>query len=233
MRILLVILYSFFAFSVYADQQEGRDDGDDEDNFVSEKQVIINDHLPAKCTATPIIRKLSHYPGRNGVVSSNNLVLPTGKSVAPSGQVVLLSGRLLDKNCVPISDAVVEIWQRDPEGRYITSSLNERSNPYPHFTGSGRSVTDNTGHFSFVTLYPGAFEAAPAINVRISHSNFATVTTKIYFANDRRNPQDKLLGTLKPEQQQMLMGKVEQNDNGEISVQQDIILSGKNAYRKF
>ena len=261
-NILLACALSLSAFCVYADQQD-----EPKEQEVA-KSFVIPDKSSGKCVPTPGLNQADHYPGKAAIVTNNNLVLPTGKAVYAKGQILNISGRVLDKNCVPVSDAVIDIWQTDMEGKYITSTANERANPYPHFTGSGRAVTDNMGHYSFTTVFPGVeysmeevtevndkaspkskekadlkpktvemkrVAKAPAINVRITHLNFNAFNTKIYFEKDARNSRDALFASLSPWWQNQVIAQVTPLANREdgIAIYKDIILSGKNPYRKY
>jgi len=178
------------------------------------------------------------YPGRDAIVSSNKLPLPAGKSIYSPGQLVYISGRVLDMKCVPVSDAIVEIWQADPDGHYVRSTLAERLSPAPVFTGSGRATTDNLGRFNFVTVFPGAVQGrAPYIHFRIVHKDFPALDTEMFFADDTRNMGDPVYSSLAPSQRTMLTAKVWQRDvnNPEkgLGASWDISLNGKNPYRHF
>jgi protocatechuate 3,4-dioxygenase, beta subunit len=184
----------------------------------------------AKCPATPSINE--GFPSQSTIVPSNKLALPAGKAVWAPGELVYLSGRVLDKNCVPISDAIMEIWHTNPEGKYVTARLADRVNPYPYFAGSGRAVTDNLGRYNFITTFPGPYgKSAPHIHVRVTHPDFPPLLTEMFFAGDKRNAADAKFKQLK--NPDSLLGKVAGNANGSISVKWDIALRGSNKYRKY
>ena len=88
---LLIVLIMLFPAIVFASPYEA------EDKFIG------------KCSKTPYIGGNDNYPGRGKIVPSNKLALPAGKSAYANGQLVYIAGRILDENCVPISDAIVEI----------------------------------------------------------------------------------------------------------------------------
>ncbi len=191
-------------------------------------------YLAAPCKPTPVIAPgKGGYPGAAHIIPSSKLVIPAGKSVLADGQLVTITGRVLDEKCVPVSDAVVEIWQADPRGQYNVVTNAQRANPYPAFAGSGRAITDNIGRFTFYTLFPGPYDhRAPHIHFRIAHKRFKPVFTEMFFAGDARNAGDPQLKHLKPEQQQLLMARIEPAPLG-IQGYFDITLKGQNAYRKF
>src|SRR4051812_19766721 len=104
MRKIFILLLSLFPITAIAAPKE---------------QKI--EYVSSKCQVTPSIafkNKKDGYPGKNSIASSNNLALPAGKSVYAPGQKVYIYGHVLDKNCVPVSDAIVEIWQAGVDGKY-------------------------------------------------------------------------------------------------------------------
>src|SRR5690606_28629823 len=109
----------------------------------------------ADCSPTPRVA-VQHYPGSKAIPSGNNLTMPPGKSVAAEGRRVVSYGSVLDANCVPLSDAVVELWQVDPFGKWILATGEDLVNPNPVFAGAGRTRSANDGSFHFVTLFPAA-----------------------------------------------------------------------------
>lgn len=252
MKTLPAIFLSLCAFAAFADQQD-----EQQDNDVPKAFVLPADTSAGKCVPTPGLNHADRYPGKKEIITKNNLALTTGKAVYAKGQLIHISGRVMDKNCVPVSDAVIDIWQTDREGKYVTTTLSERINPYPLFTGSGRAVTDNTGHFSFTTVFPGveytaldsrltpkasrdkagnpAHVNAPNINFRISKPRFNTLDTKIFFEHDARNRYDVLFTSVSPWWQNQIVARVTLPDDPVegIRVEKDFILDGKNAYKKY
>ncbi|MGE5536532.1 MAG: protocatechuate 3,4-dioxygenase subunit alpha, partial [Acidobacteriota bacterium] len=65
----------------------------------------------------------------------DNLVTPD-----TSGQRIHIEGRVTDGDGAPISDAMIEIWQADAQGRYAHPRDN-RALPNAAFKGFGRSAT--------------------------------------------------------------------------------------------
>ena len=178
------------------------------------------------------------YPGREAIVPSNKLALPAGKSAYARGELVFLSGRVLDENCVPVSDAIVDIWQLSPEGKYVNSTLGDRESPDPHFTGSGRAVTNNLGQFNFVTLFPGTKDGqAPHINVHVVHQSLGALDTEMFFEGDRHNADDPRLARMTEDQRKLLLAKVWPQDPHDpekgLAAEWDISLKGKNPWRHF
>ena len=72
---------------------------------------------------------------------------------------IRLHGRVLDGIGDPVPDALIEIWQPDPDGQVVQRSGSLRRDGYT-FTGFGRSGTDREGHYGFTTLVPGSIDGA-------------------------------------------------------------------------
>jgi protocatechuate 3,4-dioxygenase alpha subunit len=68
---------------------------------------------------------------------------------------VRLHGRVLDGAGDPVPDALLELWQADPDG-VVPREAGSLHRDGSTFTGWGRAATDDTGRYSFSTLAPGA-----------------------------------------------------------------------------
>lgn len=105
--------------------------------------------------------------------------------LAPDG--IVITGRVLDGAGDPVSDAMVEIWQADEEGRYR-----------PDF-GWGRSGCDAEGRFSFVTRKPGPVQGqSPHLSVLVfARGLLKPVRTRMYFPDEEdANATDPVLSAV-------------------------------------
>jgi protocatechuate 3,4-dioxygenase alpha subunit len=107
-----------------------------------------------------------------------------------TGDVITLTGRVIDGAGKPLSDACVEIWQSDPPAGDI-------------FTGFGRAATDPAGTFRFKTIKPspvpgtGNRQQAPHLALTIlARGLLFHLSTRIYFAADPANENDPILGLI-------------------------------------
>jgi protocatechuate 3,4-dioxygenase alpha subunit len=147
------------------------------------------------------------------------------------GERILIEGTVFDGAGVPLTDALVEIWQADADGRY---------NADPSFPGWGRQPTDPaTGKFRFETIRPGPvpFDAKPfdAKQTMAPHISLWLVArginiglhTRLYFEDHaERNARDPVLARIAdPRRRQTLLARRESLD-GPPSYRFDIHLQG-------
>lgn len=188
----------------------------------------------AHCPATPAVGAIV-YPGAAKIPHTNDLVKPTGKPDEAEGQIVYLMGKVLDTDCNPLSDVVVELWQPDPFSRFIIPTDSDMASPVTMFAGGGKTYTGIDGTFSFRTLFPGtlhicekrdrqgkciqSLERAPFFNVRISGKAIrsSTVSMALFFENDRRNPTDPVYKKLSDAGKQQLTMKVLPGASGDYA----------------
>lgn len=115
-----------------------------------------------------------------------------------------LHGRVLDGNGEPVPDALVEIWQADPDGNLAAES-GIYSAP-SEFRGFGRSGTDEEGRYWFRTVKPGPVATAdgrpqaPHLGVTVfARGLLRQLYTRIYFPDEAAaNSTDPLLADLDP-----------------------------------
>ncbi|MGY4711605.1 protocatechuate 3,4-dioxygenase subunit alpha [Mycolicibacterium sp. CBM1] len=82
-------------------------------------------------------------------VGSSELVPPQ------SPNAIRFHGTVTDGDGKPVPDAMLEIWQADAGGAVPRQAGSLRRDGWT-FTGWGRASTDDTGHYSFSTIEPGA-----------------------------------------------------------------------------
>jgi protocatechuate 3,4-dioxygenase beta subunit len=111
----------------------------------------------------------------------------------PLGERIIVQGQVLDGNGRPLSNSLIEIWQANAAGRYAHKNDDHAAPLDPNFTGTGRTLTDQNGCYSFVTVKPGAYPWGNHDNAwRPAHIHFslygpALVTrlvTQMYFPGD-------------------------------------------------
>ena len=132
-----------------------------------------------------------------------DLLRPDGPNAGVEGEGMILSGTIRDGAGTRVSDAMVEIWQADANGRYDGG-----------FQGFGRCRTDAQGRFRFTTLRPGPVPGrgnavqAPHIQLMIfARGLLSHLTTRAYFSGDPRNANDPLLGMVPAERRGTLLAQ--------------------------
>lgn len=160
--------------------------------------VFGSDFAQAACKPTARIASYG-YPGAKNIHRGNNLIQPAGKSVEASGQKLIIRGHVQDVNCVPVTQAQVEIWQLDPYGKRMQPSGSDLADVRPIFTGSGRTITGTNGEFYFITAFPGAPKGqAPRIHMLIKPYLMQPFSTQLFLGSDTRNTSDRLLKKIRP-----------------------------------
>jgi len=128
--------------------------------------------------------------------------LVTDSLVAPgvAGDPVTLEGRITDGDGSPVTDALVEIWQANANGRYAHPEDTRDLVLESSWKGFGRVPTDEHGMFRFTTIKPGRVPGAdgklqaPHINVLIlMRGMLKQLNTRVYFPNDPANADDAVL----------------------------------------
>ena len=118
--------------------------------------------------------------------------------VAPGAQgAITVTGRLFDGAGMPVTDAVLEFWQADAEGRYPPDTA-------PGWTGFTRSFTDHEGCYHLRTVRPGGVPVidgtaqAPHIDVSIfARGLMQRLVTRIYFSDEEAaNALDPVLASI-------------------------------------
>jgi protocatechuate 3,4-dioxygenase alpha subunit len=119
---------------------------------------------------------------------------------AKNGERVEIRGHVYDGTGAPVSDAVLEIWQADAQGRYATAPDGSAASPPAEFSGFGRIPTDSAGAFGFRTVKPGRVPGpsgtlqAPHLSIQIfMRGLLKPVHTRLYFPNEPANAEDALL----------------------------------------
>ena len=115
-----------------------------------------------------------------------------------------LSGRVLDGQGHGVGDALVELWQADENGRFVTEPGLYSEASAAGFRGFGRCPTDAEGGFEFHTVKPAAVpttdgtKQAPHIAVAVfARGMLRQAVTRVYFEDEiEANAADPLLAAV-------------------------------------
>ncbi len=148
--------------------------------------------MPLSCAITPEISLLEEIPEIN---KSNNLRRIIGASEFAEGLPIIITGFVMDSNCVPISDVVVEIWHNNSKGGSYTALQDDSLKKDEYFANSGSTITDNMGRYHFLTILPGSAHPndAPKVYFRLKSKEIGQFETLMLFDNQFLNDNDSLL----------------------------------------
>jgi protocatechuate 3,4-dioxygenase, alpha subunit len=95
---------------------------------------------------------------------------------AEAGERIILTGRIFDGAGEPVGDAMLETWQRSPQGK-TPAGAQGAANPH----GFGRVETAKDGTYRIETSMPGG--AAPSIDIAIfARGLLKPLRTRVYLA---------------------------------------------------
>ena len=138
-----------------------------------------------------------YYPVIRPVERDTDLTRLRGHRLGAKGQVIHVTGRVLNQRGEPLRGAQVELWQANAAGRYNHPSDPNPAALDPNFQGYAVQLTDREGRFRFTTIKPGPypFEAgtrAPHLHFQVTGQAERRVT-QMFFAGEALNPQDQVL----------------------------------------
>jgi len=149
---------------------------------------------------------------------------------ASAGEHLTIEGRVVDGDGKPVTDAVIEIWQADANGKYAHAEDARKPTPAAQFRGSGRILTGPGGEFRFTTVKPGAVPGpngamqAPHLVVTLfMRGLLKQLLTRIYFPDDGANAADPTLQLVPAERRTTLVARrLPQKD----TLQWNVVLQG-------
>lgn len=145
-----------------------------------------------------------------------------------AGERIRIEGRLFDGDGEPVTDAMLEIWQADGQGRYPGA---DPALSNARFKGFGRAECNAEGRYSFRTVKPGPVPGpngtmqAPHIDVGIfARGILRRLFTRIYFEDEAANASDPILALVPADARGTLIAR----RAGEGAYSFDIRLQGEN-----
>lgn len=149
--------------------------------------------VAARLLPTPRQTEGPFYPDVMPSDTDNDLVTMAESTRNAGGEILNLTGRMLNAEGAPLANALVEIWQCDMYGNYLhTDGASSRKRDVA-FQGYGRTRTDADGRYSFRTIKPVPYPGrTPHIHVKAHHPNGKALTTQMYVEGDPANKRDFL-----------------------------------------
>jgi protocatechuate 3,4-dioxygenase, alpha subunit len=157
----------------------------------------------------------------------------TGNLITPdaSGERIRVEGRVFDGEGQPVSDAMLEVWQADAQGRFADPQ-DKRALPNAKFRGFGRCGTDANGAYLFDTIKPGSVPdpdgepQAPHILLAVfARGMLRHFYTRIYFSDEAANAGDPVLALVPADRRATLIATRE-GGNGNAVYRLDLRLQG-------
>lgn len=97
------------------------------------------------------------------------------------GTRLVVSGRVLMTDCVPVAAALLDFWHADDGGEYDNVGYKFR----------GHQFTDANGNYTLETIMPGLYPGRTRhIHVKVQGPNMPVLTTQLYFPDEPQNASD-------------------------------------------
>lgn len=162
---------------------------------------LSNRAVAAACTVTPTTEDGPLYPPYPFSWVSDLTRIP-GKAGVATGQPLYIHGQVLNHQCVPVPNAVVEIWQADNNGYYNhpRAIAPGAIDPFweispdkldPFFQYFSRVKTDENGRYLIKTIVPRWYRVfeinrAAHIHFKVRSTNNGVMTTELYFPGEEQ-----------------------------------------------
>ncbi|HEY8880826.1 MAG TPA: intradiol ring-cleavage dioxygenase [Roseateles sp.] len=158
-----------------------------------------------------------------------DLSLIAGHKTRALGQLLYVSGRVLNPRGEPVPYAVLEIWQANAAGRYTHPGDTSDAPLDPNFQGYARIRSGPDGSYLIKTIQPGNY------GPRTRHIHFdvrgkaTRLVTQMYFEGEPKNEVDPLLKMQAPEDRKTLFSRpgtpTARQERDALAVSWDIVLA--------
>ena len=141
-------------------------------------KAIAEDMYPK----TPADYEGPFYPVTRQEDIDNDLVHVKGRTGIAKGDILNLSGVVVNTKGEARENLIIEIWQTDPQGRYKHPGDSTPGERDPDFQYWGAATTGADGAFFFKTIVPAAYNPRPAhIHYKVLQDGKVILTSQIYF----------------------------------------------------
>lgn len=91
-----------------------------------------------------------------------------------TGEKLIITGVVFDKNCKPVPNAWLDFWQAGADGQYDNARYKLRGHQY----------TDKDGKYILETVIPAPYSTRPPhIHVKVKAGDDPILTTQLYLPN--------------------------------------------------
>lgn len=146
---------------------------------------------------TPTVDMGPFYPIRRAAESDFDMTRVARQPTRAQGQIVELTGRVLNARGQPVEGAVIELWQANHLGRYSHALDPNPAALDPNFQGFARLQTRADGRYRLITIKPGAYPISatwsrpPHIHLDVSGKDTRMVS-QMFFPDEALNDVDGL-----------------------------------------
>ena len=159
--------------------------------------LVASRSRAAERAATALSTIGPFYPMVHPFDADADLTLIRGHQRRATGQVIEVSGRVLDVHGNPIPRAKLELWQANAAGRYAHPSDVSKAPLDPNFQGYASLRADERGNWRIVTIKPGGYDSpighrTPHLHWDIRSAKTRTIA-QLYFPEETTlNAADRL-----------------------------------------
>ncbi len=98
-----------------------------------------------------------------------------------AGTLFTLTGTVYDESCVPVANALVDLWHADDDGEYDNAG----------YTLRGHQFTDSQGNYTFETIVPGIYPGRTRhFHIKVQAPNGEILTTQLFWPGEPLNAGD-------------------------------------------
>lgn len=139
-----------------------------------------------------------YYPRHKQTDKNANMTQVDGQNGHADGEVLNITGRVIDTDGNPVKGAIIDVWQADKNGRYLHEDAPESSPFDPNFQYWAQLKTGEDGSYDLKTIKPGKYPAMddwvrpPHIHFKVARRGLRELTTQMYFSKEPLNEIDKL-----------------------------------------
>ncbi len=151
------------------------------------------------------------FPKRKRADVDADLTRVEGRDAQARGEVIVVSGCIMNEDGQPLTNALIDVWQANSYGRYDHEDDPSKEPLDPNFQSWAQLKTGEDGRYRFRTVVPGAYRASgswwrpPHIHFKVARRGYRELITQMYFDGHELNGKDLLLQELPESGQRKLL----------------------------
>ena len=140
------------------------------------------------------------YPLQKPADRDTDLTHVRGHNRRALGEVIEVTGRVINTRGQPIAGAHIELWQANAAGRYFHPSDKNTAPLDPNFQGYASFHASQSGDYRYLTIKPGAYPGprgmrTPHIHLEVV-GKFDRLVTQMFFPGELLNATDVVMKDL-------------------------------------